>query len=122
MPLTTSWRFNRAAPPRWRVKRLRSWWTRGPLGYWLPDICVGPSAGSWAGAKYRTASGNQVSNQSEKMVTMTMEEGVARAMTFQIIDVTKPLPPAGRITSKVAQYRLGRRRLLHSPQGHGPEY
>lgn len=59
-----------------------------------------PSAGSRSGARYRTASGNLISNQGEKRITMTTEEGETRTMTCQIADATKPLASAGRITSK----------------------
>lgn len=61
---------------------------------------VKSSLGSRSGAKYRTASGNLLTNQGDTRITMRTEAGDTRVRTFQIADVTKPLASAGRITSK----------------------
>lgn len=64
------------------------------------DYTTKPSAGSKNSTKYRTASGNMIANQGEKRVKTMTAGGDTRTMTFQVADVTKPLAPAGRITSK----------------------
>lgn len=66
-----------------------------------------PSTGSKAGAKYRTASGNLVSNQGEKRITATTEEGGARMVMFQTAGVTRPLASARTTTSKGRNLVLG---------------
>ena len=70
-----------------------------PPGF-APEYATKASAGSRAGAKYRTASGNLIANQGEKRVTLRTESGELRTMTFQVADVTKPLASAGRITAR----------------------
>lgn len=64
----------------------------------MPGFRARPSVGSKAGAKYRTDSGNLVPNHGENKMSVKREEGEARAMTFQIADVTKPLAHRARDT------------------------
>lgn len=65
-----------------------------------PDFAVNASPGSSAGARYRTACGNQIANEGEKRVTLRTESGELRTMTFQVADAAKPLASAGRITAR----------------------
>lgn len=53
-----------------------------------------PSVGSRSGAKHRTGSRKGVMNQGEKRITMKTEGGGTRVMTFQVADITKPVPQA----------------------------
>lgn len=64
------------------------------LRMFAADYATRPSLGSREGTHYRTASGNMIANLGEKRIRMRTEGGGARAMTFQVIDVTKPLASA----------------------------
>ena len=65
-----------------------------------PWIDIQESAGSRAGRKYLSASGEVLKNLGEKNLEVVTNEGMKASTTFQIADVTRPLCSIARVCDK----------------------
>ena len=65
-----------------------------------PWVSVKESAGSRAGRKYVSASGEVLNNLGEKNIEVVTNEGLPATTTFQIADVTRPLCSIARVCDK----------------------
>ena len=62
-----------------------------------PWVAIQESAGSKAGRKYLSASGEVLANLGEKKIDVYTNEGQPATATFQIADVTRPLCSIARV-------------------------
>ena len=72
---------------------------------------VKENAQSKAGVYYVTASGEEIANEGEKHIRMTMMNGAEKDMTFQVTEVNKVLGSVSKICAKGHQ-------VVFSPPGH----